>query len=212
MRGALMLAAGLAAALLGWGAAAQQASMTFFVTSAGPGKGADLGGLEGADRHCQALAPAQARAAAPGGPISAPARPAAPRQSMRATASARPVAERQGRSIAKDVEDLHGARTTSPSRPRSARRARTINGRGDTPNVHDILTGSRPDGRAFAVRADLRQLDRAGRQRRGRPPRPHGPERRRLPVVELLARSRGCSLEALRAPAAPGLLYCFAAN
>jgi hypothetical protein len=53
-----MLAAGLAAALLGWGAAAQQASMTFFVTSAGPGKGADFGGLEGADRHCRQLAQA----------------------------------------------------------------------------------------------------------------------------------------------------------
>ena len=58
MRGALVLAAGLAVALLGWGAAAQQASMTFFVTSAGPGKGADLGGLEGADRHCRQLAQA----------------------------------------------------------------------------------------------------------------------------------------------------------
>ncbi len=80
-----LLAAGIAA-----GASAQQQSpMTFFITSVGKGNGADLGGLDGADGHCAALAKAAGSTLATGAPISAPRSPAATRESMPATASAK---------------------------------------------------------------------------------------------------------------------------
>ena len=112
---ASLLAAGAAATA----AVAQQggATMSFFVTSAGSGKGADLGGLAGADRHCQALAQAAGAGGRTWRAYLSTQRRRAP--STRATASA----AGRGRtprawSSRKDVDELHGATTTSPSRPR----------------------------------------------------------------------------------------------
>lgn len=130
-------------------AAAQQAGMTFFVTSVGPGKGADLGGLDGADRHCQTLAQAAGAGAktwraylstqAEGGVAAVNARDRIGRG---------PWQNAKGVVIAKDVDELHGANNLTKQTALSEK-GEVINGRGDTPNRHDILTGSQPDGRAF---------------------------------------------------------------
>ena len=142
-----LIACAIALGVVG-GAQAQQNAMTFFVTSAGPGKGGDLGGLDGADRHCQKLAQAAGGAPRPGAPIC---RRKAPARSTPRTASG----AGRGRTpratvIAKDVADLHGANNKINKQSALTRRAEPINGRGDTPNRHDILTGSQPDGTAFA--------------------------------------------------------------
>ena len=139
---ATLLAAGFAAP-----AQAQQANMTFFITSAGPGKGGDLGGLDGADAHCQALA----QAAGAGGKtwrayLSDTGRQRGQRQGPHRRG---PVAERQGHRGRQDVADLHSANNNLNKETALSEKGEVINGRGDTPNRHDILTGSQADGTAF---------------------------------------------------------------
>ena len=145
-RMALMCAAMAVMALAG-GAQAQNA-MTFFVTSAGPGDGGNLGGLDGADRHCATLATA---AGATG-------------KTWRAYLSTQganavnakdrigrgPWQNAKGTVIAKDVADLHGASNNLNKQTALNEKGEVINGRGDSPNRHDILTGSQSDGTAFA--------------------------------------------------------------
>ena len=147
--------------------------MTFFVTSVGPGKGGDLGGLEGADAHCQTLAQAAGAGTRPGAPISAPSRRGVT-PSTRATASATARGRTSRASSSRRTSTTCTATTTSSTcRPRSPRGASVVKGRGDTPNMHDMLTGSQPDGRAFPRQhqRDLQQLDQQHpRQRAGRPP------------------------------------------
>src|SRR3712207_4833296 len=120
--------------------------MGFFITSANPGKGCDLGGLAGADAHCQALA----RAAGAGN------------RSWRAylsTGGASPVNARdrigrgpwrnaKGEVVARDLEHLHGENNLN-LQTALTEKGEQVNGRGDTPNMHDILTGSQADGTAF---------------------------------------------------------------
>ena len=128
---------------------AQQTTMTFFITSVGPGKGADLGGLEGADRYCQALAQA----------VGAGDRTWRAYLSTQAVGGAQAVNARdrigrgpwqnaKGVVIAKDVDELHGNNNLTKQTALNEK-GEMVNGRGDTPNRHDILTGSTPDGRAF---------------------------------------------------------------
>ena len=126
---------------------AQQASMSFFVTSAGPGKGADLGGLDGADRHCQQLASAVGAGAKTwhaylstqgAGAVNA-----------RDRIGKGPWVNAKGLTIAKDVAELHGTNNLTKQTALSEK-GEVTNGRGDTPNRHDILTGSQPDGTAFS--------------------------------------------------------------
>ena len=138
-------------------ASAQQAgpaNMTFFVTSVGSGKGADLGGLEGADRHCQALAQA---AGATGKTWRA-------YLSTQGVGGATAINARdrigQGRgrtprvwSSPKTWPNCIGANTITKQSALTESR-RLVNGRGDTPNMHDMLTGSQPDGTAFAGAQD----------------------------------------------------------
>ncbi len=141
-------------AVLALGAAfahAQGAKMSFFVTSAGPGKGADLGGLDGADKHCQTLAEA---AGATG-------------QTWRAYLSTQgdgavnardrigsgSWANAKGETIAKDVAELHGTNNLNKNTALNEK-GELVNGRGDKPNMHDILTGTQPDGTAFAAGED----------------------------------------------------------
>src|SRR6201997_4363016 len=130
-------------------AQAQQSSMSFFVTSVGPGKGADLGGLEGADRHCQSLA----QAAGAGGHtwhayLSTQAVGGAQAVNARDRIGRGPWQNAKGVVIAKDLDELHGTNNLN-KQTALTEKGEMINGRGDTPNRHDILTGSTPDGRAF---------------------------------------------------------------
>src|SRR5437879_8485000 len=127
---------------------AQQANMTFFVTSTGTGKGADLGGLEGADAHCAALAKAAGAKATnwhaylsttlPGGDQGVDAR---------SRIGKGPWRNAKGVVVAKNVADLHSGNVKINKETALTEKGETVKGRGDTPNEHDILTGSDPDGR-----------------------------------------------------------------
>jgi hypothetical protein len=143
-----------AVALTGFGltatAQAQQGDMSFFVSSVGKGNGADMGGLAGADAHCQALAKAGGSTRTdwhaylstnePGGAAGVNARDRIGKG---------PWKNAKGEVIAKDVAELHGQNNISKQTALTEKGA-MVNGRGDTPNMHDILTGSQPDGTAFA--------------------------------------------------------------
>jgi hypothetical protein len=126
--------------------------MTFFVTSVGPGKGANLGGLEGADQHCLALA----KAAGAGErtwraylSTQAPALSDPKYVNARDRIGTGPWQNYQGVVIAKSVEDLHSAGNNLTKQTALDEKGQLVNGRAEKPNNHDILTGSRPDGTAF---------------------------------------------------------------
>src|SRR5882672_1135892 len=145
----------LAAAGMASTAQAQQASMTFFVTSVGKGNGADLGGLDGADAHCAALAKAAGAKATnwhaylsttlPGGDAGADAR---------SRIGKGPWQNAKGAVVAKSVADLHGASNNLSKQTSLSEKGEAINGRGDTPNRHDALTGTQADGTAFTPETD----------------------------------------------------------
>lgn len=126
--------------------------MSFFITSAGPGKGGDLGGLEGADRHCQSLAAAagaghrtwRAYLSTQGSALNDPKVVHA-----RDRIGAGPWYNAKGARIARNVDDLHSAKNNLNKETALDERGRLVNGRTEKPNKHDILTGSRPDGTAF---------------------------------------------------------------
>jgi hypothetical protein len=160
-------------------AQAQQTGMTFFITSVGPGNGADLGGLEGADRQCQALA----QAVGAGGRtwrayLSTQAVGGAQAVNARDRIGKGPWQNAKGVVIAKDVDELHGNNNLTKQTALDEK-GEVVNGRGDKPNRHDILTGSTPDGRAFPADEDrtcgnwMKSAQGGGN---GRPPRPHGSE------------------------------------
>ena len=126
---------------------AQESDMTFFVTSAGSGKGADLGGLAGADKQCQALA----QSAGAGGKtwhayLSTQGSGAV---NARDRIGSGPWQNAKGTVIAKNLADLHSANNNVSKQTALTEKGEPVNGRGDTPNMHDILTGSQPDGTAF---------------------------------------------------------------
>jgi hypothetical protein len=131
------------------GAMAQQADMSFFVTSVGSGKGADFGGLAGADKHCQTLA----AAAGAGGKtwrayLSASAAGSSAAVNARDRIGKGPWKNAKGVVVAKDVADLHGTNNLT-KQTALTEKGGIVKGRGDTPNQHDILTGTQPDGTAF---------------------------------------------------------------
>ena len=191
--------------------------MTFFVTSAGLGKGANLGGLAGADAHCQTLA----KAAGAGdrtwraylstqGPSPVHARD---------RIGTGPWHNARGQAIARDLAHLHGdtlelARigNTLTKVTAISEKGEPIKGVGDTPNQHDILTGTQPDGRAFTDAADHTcnnwTSDATGAAQVGHFDRMGGPNISWNSVHP----SRGCSQEALASSGGAGLLYCFAAK
>ena len=154
MNARIALAIALATALLSClasVASAQQSNMTFFVTSAGSGKGADLGGLAGADKHCQMLA----QSAGAGGKtwhayLSTQGPDAV---NARDRIGSGPWQNAKGTVIAKSVADLHGTNNLT-KQTALTEKGEMVNGRGDTPNMHDVLTGSQPDGTAFAAGED----------------------------------------------------------
>ena len=134
----------------------QSPNMTFFVTSTGPGKGADLGGLEGADRHCQTLATnagagsktwrayLSSNAARHGGAVNA-----------RDRIGAGPWQNFKGVVVAQNVDDLHSDSNKLTMENSLTERGTIVSGTGMTPNWHDVLTGSAPDGRAFPANMNL---------------------------------------------------------
>jgi hypothetical protein len=213
----LMVAAATLALLYGTAGHAQQADMTFFVTSAGSGKGADFGGLEGADKHCTTLA-----AAAGAGKstwrayLSASAAGGAAAVNARDRIGKGPWKNAKGETIAKDVQDLHSGGNNLTKQTALTEKGEMIKGRGDQPNQHDILTGSQPDGSAFAG-ADDRTCGNWTKSGEGSAVVGHH-DRIGLKDDEPSKSwnsshpSRGCSDEALRGTGGAGLLYCFAAN
>jgi len=220
MRVSLYAALALVSLSLSAPAQAQQPTMTFFITSTGLGKGADLGGMEGADRHCQALA----QAAGAGGRtwrayLSTQAVGGAQAVNARERIGRGPRQNAQGAAVAKDVDELHGTNHLT-KQTALTEKSEIVNGRGDTPNRHDILTGATPDGRAFPPGEDrtcsnwtssaqgaamvghhdrmgLRDDDASKSWNASHPSR--GPD-------------GGCSQADLRSTGGDGLFYCFASN
>lgn len=189
--------------------------MSFFITSAGPGDGANLGGLEGADRHCQALAEAVGagdrmwRAY-----LSTSATDGQPAVNARDRIGTGPWFNAQGVQIAADVDDLHAETNNLNKETALDEQGRVVNGRGDTPNRHDILTGSQLDGTAFADGEDHTcsnwTSNGAGSAQVGHHDREGGGSN---PTSWNSAHgSRGCSQADLQGTGGDGLFYCFAAD
>ena len=205
-------------ALLAIPAAAQQAGMTFFVTSAGPGKGADLGGLAGADAYCQSLAGAAgATAKAWHAYLSTQGAGAV---NARDRIGAGPWTNAKGVVIAKSVDDLHSAANNLTKATALNEKGGIVNGRGDTPNTHDIITGSTPEGRAFAGEADMTcknfTSSAAGTVMLGHSDRTGLDESVAAKSWNSSHPSRGpgggCAQDDLKSTGGAGLLYCFAPN
>ena len=199
---------------------AQNANATFFVTSHGIGNGGNLGGLAGADNWCQELA----QAAGSGSKtwhayLSTQEADGKPAVNAKDRIGKGPWQNAKGEVIAKDVADLHGSNNLTKQTALSEK-GEVINGRGDKPNRHDILTGSQPDGTAFPSAEDrtcknwtsstqgsamLGHSDRMGLN--DEPPAKswnsshpsRGPD-------------GGCSQNDLKSTGGDGLLYCFAVN
>src|ERR1700751_1090209 len=137
-------------------ASAQSANATFFLTSTGIGNGGNLGGLAGADNHCQELA----QAAGFGAPrtwhayLSTQAADGKPAVNARDRIGKGPWQNSKGVVVAKDVADLHSAGNNLTKQTALSEKGDVINGRGDKPNRHDVLTGSQADGTAFGPEAD----------------------------------------------------------
>ncbi|MDP1868401.1 MAG: lectin [Bradyrhizobium sp.] len=202
-------------------ALAQAAGTSFFVTSVGIGNGGNLGGLAGADNYCQQLA----QAAGAGAKIwraylSTQPADGKPAENARDRIGKGPWQNSKGVVIAKDVAELHGAANNLTKATALSEKGDVINGRGDTPNRHDVLTGSQADGTAFAAgddrtcknwtsstqgaamvghadRVGLRDDDASKSWNTSHPSR--GPD-------------GGCSQNDLKSTGGDGLFYCFAAN
>jgi len=211
-------AATAAAALCTTGfAQAQQANMTFFVTSAGSGKGADLGGLEGADRICQTLAQAAGAGAKTWRAYLSTQGPSG--VNARDRIGKGPWTNAKGVVIAKDVAELHGTNNLTKATALTEK-GTVVNGRGDTPNMHDILTGSQPDGTKFPDTPDMTcgnwTKSGAGAAMTGHADRTGLDESAPAKSWNSSHKSQGpdggCSQNDLKSTGGNGFLYCFAAN
>ena len=208
---------------LSWivGSQEQKSNMTFFITSAGSGKGADLGGLAGADKHCQSLA----QSVGAGNRtwhayLSTSPSDGKPAVNARDRIGRGPWQNAKGSVIAKDVDDLHSNNNKINKETALSEKGETINARGDKPNMHDILTGSQPDGRAFSGDQDMtcRNLtsSKEGTAMLGHHDRQglRDDESSRSWNSSHPSRGEGggCTQEALRSSAGNGLFYRFAVN
>jgi len=204
------LLAAIASLLLAASAHGQQKDMTFFITSAGPGKGADLGGLAGADRHCQALA-----RAAGAGQREWRAYLSTDKVNARDRIGKGPWKNAKGEQIARSVADLHAASRINKQTGLSEK-GEPVNGRGDSPNRHDILTGTAPDGRAISGDKDLTcgnwTKSGEGSAMVGHHDRMGLRDDDASKSWNSSHPSRGCSQDALRGSGGDGLFYCFAAK
>jgi hypothetical protein len=197
---------------------AQQANMSFFVTSVGEGKGADLGGLAGADKHCQDLAKTAGAGAKTwhaylstqgAGAVNA-----------RDRIGKGPWMNIKGVVVATSVDDLHSANNKLNKQNNLSEKGEVINGRGDTPNRHDIITGSTSDGKAFPPDKDMTCKNYTS-STQGAVMFGHN-DRQGLRDDDAshswnsshLSRGAegGCSQADMRSTGGDGLLYCFAVN
>lgn len=191
-------------------AADEDSSMSFFLTSAGPGDGADLGGLSGADAHCQALAEA---AGVDGKSWRAYLSSSEPSVNARDRIGAGPWVNANGVQVAASVDDLHSDSNKLSKENSVSETGGVLNGRGDTPNRHDILTGSTLDGLAFSDGNDHSCSDwtssaSEGSAQVGHHDRQGGGAN---PTSWNNAHpSRGCSQSDLQGTGGDGLYYCFA--
>ena len=199
---------------------ASKGDMTFFVTSTGKGEGANYGGIEGADAHCNALAKAAGSkhdnwkaylSVTPGAGATG-----APGVNARERIGKGPWRNAKGVVVAKNVNDLHSDKVNINKQTALDEKGNPIKGRGDTPNEHDILTGSDPMGRYSTAGGDttcgnwtksgegsaiVGHHDRSGLNDFWHSKQwnsSHG--------------SRGCSQDNLKASGGAGLLYCFVPN
>jgi hypothetical protein len=212
---AAAVVAGCAGSRMPFGSSSSAAAspMSFFVTSTNPGRGADLGGLAGADRHCQALASAVGAGNKTWRAYLSTTGPGA--VNARDRIGRGPWQNAKGVVVARNVDELHGANQLT-KQTALTERGDVVMGRGDSVNMHDVLTGSTPEGRAPTASGDMTcgnwtksgegsaivgHHDRMGLNEE--PPAKswnssHG--------------SRGCGMDALKATGGAGLYYCFAAN
>jgi hypothetical protein len=220
VRGSLMAAAGLVTVA---GCASIQPGpkeMTFFVTSAGPGKGGDLGGLEGADRHCQTLAKAAGAADRTWRAyLSTQASKLADTDFVNARdrIGTGPWQNARGEVIAWNVDELHSAKSNLTKLTALNEKGQPVNGRTEKPNTHDMLTGSRPDGTAFpgAYFPDMTCGNWTKSGADGAAMTGHhdsaGPADAPWAVSWNSAHpTLGCSQEKVRPTGGEGLFYCFA--
>jgi len=197
----------------------QSPNMTFFVTSTGPGKGADLGGLEGADRQCQTLA----QAAGAGSKtwhayLSTQATGGAQAVNARDRIGRGPWQNFKGEIVAQNVNDLHSDNNKLGAQTSLTERGTMIAGVGYTPNYHDALTGTQMDGTAFPAAEDrtchnwtssvqgvamVGHIDRKGLRDDAASKSWNSSHPSRGP-------DGGCSQNDLRSTGGNGLLYCFA--
>ncbi len=191
----------------------QSANMSFFLTSAGPGNGADLGGLEGADAHCAFLA-GQAGAVDMTwrAYLSTTAEDGHPAVNARDRIGAGPWYNFAGVMVARDVTDLHSENANLTKETILTEHGAVVNGRGDNPNRHDILTGSQLDGTGFAPGDDSTcgnwTSSGEGSARVGHHDRQGGGEN---PTSWNSAHgSRGCGQADLQSSGGDGLFFCFA--
>ncbi len=218
-KGVLSIFAALATTALAATASvqAQVASTTFFVSSVGKGNGADLGGLEGADAHCAALARAAGSTqtnwraylstAMPGGDAGINARDRIGKG---------PWQNAKGVVVGKSVEDLHSENANITKETALTEKAEMVSGRGDSVNMHDILTGSDPMGMFSTAGGDTScgNWTKSGEgsaivghhDRTGLKPTRH------MQSWNSSHGTRGCSQDQLKSTGGAGLIYCFVAN
>jgi hypothetical protein len=192
-------------------AVAQTQPMSFFITSAGPGDGANLGGLKGADAHCQKLAAAAGAGSRTWRAYLSTSGAGAAAINAKDRIGPGPWYNAKGVLIAQNVAELHGENKLTKE-TQLTEKGEVVNGRGDTPNKHDILTGSQPDGTAFSDGTDHTcsnwTSNAAGSAQVGHHDRQGGGAN---PTSWNSAHaSKGCSQENLRATGGDGLFYCFA--
>ena len=196
---------------------AQQPNMTFFVTSTGSGKGGDLGGLDGADAHCAALAKAAGAKATnwraylstslPGGDQGVDAR---------SRIGKGPWQNAKGVVVAKNVDDMHSGHNNITKQTALTEKGEVVNGRGDQPNQHDMLTGSDPDGRFSTAGGDTTcgnwTKSGEGSAIVGHHDLQGLKDTRHMKSWNSSHGSAGCSQEALVKTGGAGKFYCFASN
>lgn len=191
-------------------ALAQDNSISFFVTSQGSGKGADLGGLAGADAHCASLAEA---AGVKGKTWHAYL--STKDTDARDRIGKGPWFNAKGEKIADDVATLHSDQNNLTKQTALNEKGGVINGRGDKPNRHDILTGSKPDGTRIADQTcgDWTLSGAEGAAMVGHSDRTGLDDSAAAKSWNSSHASRGgCSQDALKGTGGDGLFYCFASQ
>lgn len=220
-----VLCLGLTASMLSINAFAQSGDMSFFITSTSPGSGADLGGLEGADAHCSALAKAAGSELTDWKAylsVNATIDRSGDRPKVIPGVNARdrigngPWTNAKGVQIAGNVEELHTDANAINKETGLDENGNPVNARGESPNLHDILTGSDPAGMYSTAGGDttcsgwtssdegsaiVGHHDRAGLS-----------NDRHMVSWNSAHGSAGCSADALSRTGGGGLYYCFYAG